>query len=241
MVRYAPALAAVLVASAAAAQQGTPPLPALLPSETLLQVAAQGVIHAVPDQATLSTSVIADGSTPEAARRKIAEVTERMVAAVRAAGVADGAMRTEALRVAPRFKRNPSGEESDVVLGYRAETRLTIRLRDLALTTRVFDGLAAAGATGIDGPRFSFSDDTPLKARARAAAVASAQAQAADYARPFGLHVARILRISERRADVPMGEDIVVTGSRRNGPMPPVLPGEQDITADVWIDYALAR
>lgn len=241
MVRGAPVLAALLVSSASVAQQGASSVPALLPGETLLQVAAQAVIRAVPDRATLSTSVIADGATTETARRKLAELTERMVAAVRVTGVADAAMRTEALRVAPRFKRASDGEETDVVLGYRAETRLTIRLRDVALTARVFDGLAAAGATGIDGPRFSFGDDAPLKARARAAAVASAQAQAADYARPFGLHVARVLRISERRAEMPMGEDIVVTGSRRNGQMPLVLPGEQDITADVWVDYALVR
>ncbi len=111
----------------------------------------------------------------------------------------------------------------------------------MAMVARVYDALAGAGASGIDGPQFDFADDAPLKSRARAAAVAAAQAQAADYAKPFGLYVSRVLRISERTSFAENGQDIVVTASRANAASPPVLPGEQDVTADVWIDFVLTR
>ena len=242
MVRLLTGLALLASVSIAGAQErGGEQTIALLPGETLLEVAAHGTIKAVPDVATLSTSVVSDGATAEAARVRNAEVAARLIAAARTAGIADGAMRTEALRVAPRFKPDKDGGDTDVIVGYRAQTRLKVRLQDVAMVSRVFDALSAVGATGIEGPEFAFSDDAPLKSRARAAAVAAAQAQADDYAKPFRLHVVRVLRISERGAAAYVGQDIVVTGNRRSKSSPPVLPGEQDVTADVWIDFALAR
>lgn len=242
MVKYSLALLLCATASGASAQQpnGVQTAP-LLASETLLQVSAHGTIKAVPDRATLSTNVVTDGSSTEQARVRNAEVAQRLIAAARSAGVPEAALRTEALRVGPRFKPDKDGDDTDVIIGYRAQTRLSIKLRDMAMVARVYDALAGAGASGIDGPQFDFADDAPLKSRARAAAVAAAQAQAADYATPFGLHVSRILRISERTSFAENGQDIVVTASRANAATPPVLPGEQDVTADVWIDFVLTR
>ena len=150
-------------------------------------------------------------------------------------------MRTEALRLVPRFKPGKDGDDTDLIIGYRATTRLSVKLREMALVSRVYDLMTGAGANGVDGPGFDFADDAPIKARARAAAVATAQEQAADYGKPFGLRISRVLRISERASFAENGQDIVVTASRRNTATPPVLPGEQDVTADVWIDFVLTR
>lgn len=67
-----------------------------------------------------------------------------------------------------------------------------------------------------------------------------AKATVSDYATPFGLHVERVLRISERSASTDSGQDIIVSAMQR-GAATPLLPGEQEVTADVWIDYALTR
>lgn len=247
MVRYPIAFALLASATLAAAQQsGSPQASSLLPTETLLQVAAHGAVKAVPDVAAISTSVSSDGPNADAASGKTAETVDRMIAAVRAAGVPDSGMRTEGLQISQRFKQDKDGDDSDVVIGSRATTRLRITLRNVKLVSVVIDALASAGATSLNGPSFGFADDRLLKQRARAAAVDAAQGQASDYAQPFGLHVARVLRISERATSISGGEDIVVTASLQRLPAarnktPPVFPGEQEVTADVWIDYALSR
>lgn len=145
---------------------------------------------------------------------------------------------TDNLAVGPRYRQDKDGDDTEEILGYRATNRLKIRLTDVAIAAAVVDALAEVGATNLSGPTFSFADETAIKARARAEAVRNAQRQAVDYATPFALEIARVVRISERSADIRGGDDIVVTGMRIRS-TPPLQPGEQEVNVNVWVDYAL--
>lgn len=233
-------LAASVLATAAPTLAQTAVTP-LAPGETLLEVNATGDVKGVPDVAEFSTSVTSDGATAQAALAANSKVAQRLVGAVREAGVTDADVRTSDVSVGPRFRLDKDGDETDEITGYRASNRLTVKVRDVDAAPRVIDALIGAGATGLNGPSFDFNDDAPLKTKARADAVFQADRQARDYAAALGLRVARVLRISERSARNAGGSDIVVTGYANGPARAPVKPGEQLVTVTVWIDYALAK
>lgn len=230
---------AALIAAPAAAQQAVGP--AVAAGETLLQVEAMGTASAVPDLATISATVTSDAADARAALSSNSIAANRVVDALRAAGVPDDQIRTDDLRVVRRFRKDKGGDDTDEVIGARATDRIKVRLTRVGDAGRVIEALVRAGATELTGPEFGFQDDGEIRRRARAAAVRRAQAQASDYAAAFGLHAGRILRISERALRGGEGQDIVVTGSRVGVPAPNVQPGEQEVTVTLWVDYALTR
>lgn len=227
------AIAAMLAAAPAIAQQ-----PQLAPGEALIQVSGTGKVLAVPDTAAVETGVLSDGATPERALAGNAAIAERLIAALRASGVPDTAIRTTAVRLAPRYRADKDGDATDQVIGFRATNQLKVYAASAARAGDVIDALARAGATEIDGPDLGFADEKPLLARARAAAVTQAERQARDYAASLGLKGLRVLRVSERSAAFDGVSDVIVTGSRKRTP---VEPGEQEVSVTVWIDYAANR
>lgn len=235
MVRLRASLAIpVAMAGSASAQQA---VPLLAPGEALVQVSATGEVKGTPDIAMLAVGVSADAATSKAALAANAAKADRLVQALHAAGVADAAMKTSDLSVRPRHPTGKDGEEGDAIIGYRASNRLSLRV-PVDTAARVIDALGDAGASEIDGPTFAFADPDRLTGQARDAAVRQAQRRARDYADAFGLKTMRVVRVSERSADVDAASDIVVTGSRVSAP---VRPGEQAVRVTVWVDYAMTR
>ena len=223
-------LALALMAAPAAAQ--------LQPGETLLEVEAQGTVRSTPDLATFSVEVASQGASSDAALQANARSADRLVNATLAAGATRGDLKTSDVRVAPRYRQDAEGDDTDEVIGYHASERFEVRV-PVARAGAMLDALGKAGATEISGPAFVFSDDAPLIRSARAKAVAEANNRADDYASALGLRRSRTIRVSERSARRLENADIVVTGARAKGA--PIIAGEQETSVTVWIDYALVK
>jgi uncharacterized protein len=224
------AFALALAATPAAAQ--------LQPGETLLEVEAQGIVRSTPDLATFSMEVASLGASSDAALQANARSADRLVSAALAAGASRGDLKTSDVRVAPRYRQDADGDDTDEVIGYRASERFEVRV-PVARAAAMLDALGKAGATEISGPAFSFRDDAPLIRSARAKAVGEANSRADDYGLALGLRRSRVIRVSERNARRLESADIVVTGARAGGA--PIIAGEQETTVTVWIDYALVK
>ncbi len=216
------------------------PVATVAPNETLLQVQAEGRATGVPDVAEFSSGVTADGATAAAALAANSVIAGRLIEAASAAGLPPTAVRTEQLGVRPRFRPDKDGDDSDEIVGYRATNQLRFRLTNVTKAPMVIDALFKAGATDLNGPTFDFADKEPLERKARENAVAAAKTEAADYAAALNVGISRVLRVSERSAQVDGSGDIIVTGARRSS-APPVLPGEQQVTVTVWVDFALIK
>ncbi len=144
---------------------------------------AQGEARARPDVMTILAGVVATGATTAKALRANAELFDRLLAAVRAAGVAPSDLQTPALSVQPRFApgEQDRAEHEDWpsrIVGYVAGNRKELRLRDLRCASALIEALFAAGANEVRGPTFSFADDRPQRRAAERAAVAEARAEA---------------------------------------------------------------
>lgn len=230
---------AVLAAPIAAIAQTVPAVTPLPADATLLEVTATGRVTRTPDIATIRAGVVTQAPTAAAAVSDNAGRMARVIAALKAAGVADRDLTTTAVNLSPQYRY--AENQPPVVTGYQATNTVTVKFRDIAKSGRILDTLVKEGANQIDGPSLSVDKPEAALDEARTDAIARARARAELYAKAAGLRVERIVSISEN------GED---TGG---GPRPPVmymarakaeadtavLPGETDLSVTLAVRFAL--
>ncbi|SOB86973.1 hypothetical protein SAMN06297144_2092 [Sphingomonas guangdongensis] len=227
--------------------QGAAPVGVLAPGETLLEVQAEGRATYLPDTAFVSAGVVSAGTTAQEATDANARDMARVIAALRRAGVEERKIRTQQINVQPRFARaSPNDYEGQPqITGYVARNSVAVTITRLATAPGVIAAAFGAGANSVNGPNLGTQDSDKGLAEARDAAIAQAKAEAEDYARNFGLRVARVIRVSERGNSArPM--DFVVIASQNAAPPPPspaapppVAGGEMERIVTIWVDFAL--
>jgi len=258
-VRIASLLLCLSLAEAASAQT-TVAAPALAPGAALLSITAEGQSRRAPDLALFSAGVVTQGTTAAAALSANAERMDRVIAALRRAGIEPRDLQTAAVSLQPRYsdpERDaqirarelrqpyipPAQPGAPRIIGYEARNSLSIRVRRLGQMGRIIDTLVGEGANQIDGPNFTVDDQRSALDEARTEAVANARARAELYARAAGLRVARILSISESGGYYPM-QQIVVTGRAASmapppPPPTPIAPGEVALGVSLSVQFEL--
>jgi len=235
------ALAGIASAGPAAAQDVAI---ALAPGEVLLRVEAEGVDHSRPDVMGINAGVVTTGRTAREALAANAVLADRLIAAVRAAGIAPRDVQTSELTVSPQFDRTDESradreDRTARIIGYIARNQIDLRFRELAKASELIDALFANGANSVSGPHFALADPAPAEKRARRAAVAAALDEANTYAEAMNMRITRVLRVSERGSfNSENDSGIIIRGSRI--PSTPLEPGELSTRITLWVDYAMA-
>lgn len=256
------ALSAATLAPAAALAQSMPPVE-VAPGNTLLTVTAEGRSLRQPDLAVFSAGVTTQGQTAAAALAENSRAMERVIAALRRAGIAERDIQTSNLSIQPvytdpnrdammaarasgqPFLPPPPEEQLRRIIAYQASNQVSVRQRNLRDFGRVIDTLASAGANQIDGPSFQMDNSDSALDEARLAAMKQARERAELYAGAAGLRVNRILSISESGGyygPPPVAFARMQTMDVAAPPPPPapVQPGELQLTANVTVLYELA-
>lgn len=213
----------------------------ILAQNPVVELSVYEEVEAKPDTVTISAGVMIDAPTAVAAMRQNSTQMERVIARIKAAGIAERDIQTTGLNLNARFEYDRDGERQ-VFRGYRAINTVSVRFRDVQSVGPILDALVTAGANNINGPRFSIDNDEALKATARRNALQRAQRQALEYARAAGYDNVRLLEVSEGiegRAR-PENKAIIVTGSRIGG-APPVEPGVIATGVTISVTYELVR
>ncbi|MFN3311279.1 MAG: SIMPL domain-containing protein [Thermomonas sp.] len=196
------ALAAALPMTSHAQSPATAPsanAPAAQP--TLLSVSASAEASRTPDIATLSTGVVTQATDANAAMRENAQRMDRVMAALRAAGIAERDIQTSGINLNPQYKYVDGAPPA--ITGYQASNTVNVKVRDLARLGKVLDALVAQGANQINGPSFGIDKPDEALQEARIAAVRKAQAMARTYADALGMRVLRVVSLSEGGAAPP--------------------------------------
>ena len=123
---------------------------------------------------------------------------------------------------------------------YRVAEGLTVKIRKMDTAGSVVSAaLAAAGdAARLNGMALEISDRSALLAQARKDAVQDATERATTYAQAAGLTLGAVQRISESPPGAPPGP--YPLDSRADASSVPVAPGQQEVTATVTVEWALA-
>ena len=197
-------------------------------------------VDVAPDTATIGAGVTTEAATATEALRQNSAEMAKVVAKLKAMGIADKDIQTTGINLNAVYDYNG---QRPVFRGYQASNRVSVTLRDVARAGPVLDALVAAGATDLSGPSFSIDDDSAPRAQARKAAFDKAQAQATEYARWAGYSGVRVLSVSEAvnpGRPMPMMERAMAVQSA-DAKSTPVEPGLVGTSVTVNVTFEMTR
>ena len=207
---------------------------------TRLDINATGEVTRVPDLATVSAGVISRGATATAALQEAADRMQRVLAALKRAGVEDRDIQTSNVNLNPEYRYLEN--QAPQLVGYTASNSVSVRFRDIRKSGRILDALVAEGANQINGPSLSVEHPEPALDEARLKAIANARARADLYARALGMRVVRIVSINESGgyyippAPPPPPPMVMM---RAESARTPIEPGEQKLQVSVSMIFEL--
>ena len=198
-----------------------------------ITVHGTGTITSVPDEATFTVGVQTQGPTAHEALAANSEQMQRVIAAVRSAGVAKDDVQTQDVSVSANYS------EENRIDGYGANNSVLVTIHGISSSGKVLDAASNAGANQIYGPTFSRSDEDTLQAKALREAVGDAQKKAEALAAAAGVSLGRVTAITEGFSG---GAEPYYAGDLRlaKASDAPIEPGTQDIRATVSVTFAIA-
>lgn len=213
---------------------------AITPAGPVVELNVYESIDVAPDIATIGAGVTTEAPTATAALRQNSAEMQKVIARIKALGVAETDIQTTGINLNARYDYDQQTQRS-VFRGYQAANRVSVTLRKIDEAGRVLDALVEAGATDLSGPSFAIDDDEPAKAEARKRAVARAEAQARAYATLLGYAGVKVLAISESvAASGPVFESAKLrTVSVQAAAPPPVQPGLVQTGIGVSVTYEM--
>lgn len=231
-------LAAAALPSAPTAAQPTAQITQAI-AGTRLDVNATGEVSRVPDLAVISAGVVTRAATATAALRENSERMDRVLAALKSAGIADRDIQTSSINLNPEYRYEEN--QAPRLVGYTASNQVTIRFRDIRNSGKVLDALVSQGANQISGPNMTIEHPEAALDEARAKAVAAGRARADLYARTLGMRVVRVVSVSESSGSYPVpppmpyAERAVMADSA----VTKIVPGEQKLQVNLAMVFEL--
>ena len=222
--------------TAAAAQAVQAPMPAI--AGTRLEVSATGEATRVPDLAIISAGVVTRQATATAAIQENAARMERVLSALKRAGIEERDVQTSSINLNPEYRYQEN--RAPQLVGYSASNQVSIRFRDIRNTGKILDALVAEWANQINGPTLTIDKPEAALDEARLKALAAGRARADVYARALGKRVARIVSISESGGSSPIPPPMpMMMEARAQGGDSKILPGEQKLQVTLSIVFDL--
>jgi uncharacterized protein YggE len=206
---------------------------------TRLDLTATGEVTRVPDVAVISAGVVSRAATASASLQDSANRMERVLAALKRAGVAERDIQTSSVNLNPEY-RYPENQSPQLV-GYTATNQLTIRFRDIRNSGKILDALVAEGANQINGPSLTIDKPEAALDEARAKAIAEGKARAELYARSMGLRVVRVVSVSESGgyAVPPPAPPMPMAARAYDSAETKIVPGEQKLQVSLAMTFEL--
>lgn len=195
-------------------------------------VVGSGQVQGVPD--TLTADVAMEFTAPDvsSALNQSSQRQQAVIDALAGSGIDRKDISTTQVSVQPQFTDN-------TISGYRASNAVKVKIRDTAKASQTLALIASTGgdATRINSVDYSITDDSDLVRDARARAFDDAKNRAEQYAGLSGLHLGKVISISEQPG-----------GSTPPPPTPmpraamqavPLEPGQQTVDFSVTVIWEL--
>ncbi len=161
-----------------------------------LGVSGIGQVGVAPDIAYIYIGVHTETAKASDAVDENNKVANRVIQALKDAGVDAKDIRTDYFSIWPFDKYDPMTGMPTGEKYYGVDNTVYVTVRDLESLGRLLDDAIAAGATTINSIQFDVSDKETALVQAREAAVQNAQVQALELAALAGLELDDIQNIS---------------------------------------------
>jgi hypothetical protein len=223
------AFALTLASVPAIAQQQQPP-------ERYVSVTGEGEVHVVPNLAIIHAGVTTQGKTARIASDGNSTTMAKVIAALKAAGIAERDIQTSQFSIRPLYDSRRDGDNR--ITGFQATNRVSAKVRDITKVAAVLDQVISAGANDLSGIEFTVSEHSKLLDKARGDAVADARRKAELLAKAAGVKLGPAMAIVENGGAPPVPMERM---RLRAAPAaaPPVAAGEQTLQVSVSVTFGL--
>ena len=164
---------------------------------TVISVTGEGEAVAVPDVATFSFGVLAEGEDAVEAQDQSAESMNAILEYLEDEGIAEEDIKTSYYNLNPKYEwvsENtmiaPGGRQ--VLVGYQVNQTVTVKVRNTDQAGALISGVGDRGATNVSSLQFTTEDDEVLRTEARAAAIKNAQEKADQLADDLDVRIVRM-------------------------------------------------
>lgn len=213
-----------------------------------ITVEGMGEAVAIPDIATFSFSVEAEGDTADAAQTDSAEKMNSILSYLGEAGIAETDIKTTNYNLYPKYRYEerictglgycPPGEQ--IQDGFTASQMVEVKVRETEEAGKLIAGVGQRGATNISGLQFIVDDLEAVKIQAREQAITDARAKAEVLADNLGVRITGLAGYNEDSSDYDYPESRYMTmeAQAMDEMVAPKLPtGEQETKVTVSITY----
>lgn len=207
-------------------------------------VGGYGEVRATPDEAALRFTVEKRLPTVAQAQSEVTEIVQSVITTLQSEGVARKDIQSTGLNVQPNYQWNRKAEKQELI-GYIVRREVTAQLRDLARLGAIMQGAVTAGVTQIQPPSLEFSNRERLLQQALSNAAANARDKARVLAETLGAQLGPVQSIQSgglvtQPPPMPMRSQMRVMSAEAA----PVAdkswqPGEQDLSANVTVQFAI--
>lgn len=207
---------------------------------TGLSVNGHGEVTLPPDVAYVTIGVHSEGTdVAQVVADNAAKVAEVM-AALRAAGVADADLQTSNFSVYTNQAYDPN-TGGTTGYNYTVDNTVNVTARDLERLGELLDSAVSSGANSIWGVTFDVENKDEAQAQARDMAVDDAKAQAQALASAAGVSLGKIISVSYTNSGYYAGPYYgdMGGGGAGAGVTTSIVPGLITVSAEVYITYAL--
>ncbi|OGY58519.1 MAG: hypothetical protein A3F24_01075 [Candidatus Colwellbacteria bacterium RIFCSPHIGHO2_12_FULL_44_17] len=206
-----------------------------------VNVSAEGKATVEPDIATISFSVVSEGSNPEKLETDNNEKMTKAIDKVKKEGIEAKDIKTTQYQLSPRYEYNETTRKT-YISGYTLTQSVQVKIRDLKKVATILGGLPGVGINQIGQVEFSVEDPDKYLDNARNEAFAKAHAKAQAMAKATGVELGDVVNFSEYRGGYPgpiyYGEAMGKGGDVQTSyTAPSIEPGSQEITVNVNITY----
>lgn len=224
-------------------------------ADQVFSISAEGKTTVSPDIAEIQFALVNQGKDIKLLQQESNQKVNDAIAFLKSKNISAQDIKTTGYNLSPQYVypdrdypngASPSGynRKPPTISGYELRQSINVKIRNFDIIGDVLNGLTSRGINQISGPNFSVDDPDKFTAQARKQAITKAQAKAAEIVRQSGIHLGRIINVSEggdrgvfpifaaRSADMGMGGTLPLAT-----PAPVIEPGSQDLTVNITLVY----
>jgi uncharacterized protein YggE len=199
-----------------------------------ISVTGEAQISVAPDLAQIDAGVSTEAKTAREASDTNNAAMGKVLLALKGAGIEEKDFQTSRLSLQPQYA--PNRAPPNAIVGYQANNRVTVKLRDVSKAAALVDTLVGAGANSIGGISFLVSQPSKLLDEAREQAIADARRKAEIYAKAAGVTLGAPLSISEEGAQAPPQLRRMSAGIAAAAP---IAQGEETLRVTVSVSWSI--
>jgi uncharacterized protein len=202
-----------------------------------MTVNGNGHITARPNQAKLTLGVVTEHTSAQTAQQENAEISNRVIEALKQIGIDESDIKTTVYSVQPRYDYH---DGNSILRGYEVEHHFEVTIKDLSKIGNVYDIAIKNGANRSRGIQFQLKDPALYYQEALQRAIRNAREKAEVMAQTIGATLNHIpIKVIEQE-DQQNFRPLLSTQATfvKAEEAPPIQTGDLTINAHIKIIYA---